>query len=95
MIAKLKQTFRRASRERLSLSARLIRGEKVLETETINISDTGVLLKKPKKNADIFMIGEYMQLHIDGYIKSHSPKTSVFPVVFVRKENNTIALEFI
>ncbi|MRX27667.1 PilZ domain-containing protein [Kangiella sp. HZ709] len=88
-------SHRRSSRQRLTLPAKLTKGDLVLDTRTVDISDTGVLLEKPKSFSNMFIVGEFLQLHIEGLIKQSQPKTSTFSVIYVRSEQDTIALEFI
>lgn len=95
MYAEAMNNFRRSDRVRMTLEASLVNGDKVLDTQTINISDTGVLLKAPVDKSVKFSAGELMQLHIHGFISKKSGKTSVFPVLFVREDEDAIALEFL
>lgn len=87
-------SVRKTGRKQVNLKALLIKGDIEFKTETINVSEHGVLLKKPKALSDTLLINERLQIQIFGFKKDTSD-TDIHEAILVRTSLDTLALEFI
>ncbi len=89
MYKKIFEFFQNSDNSFKGAKVSLVQGDSVIDTKTLEVSNSKILLKKPKRKPFIFSDGDLMQLHIQ------RKDSTVYPVKLVSNEQNTLAFELL
>ncbi|NVK21874.1 MAG: PilZ domain-containing protein [Kangiellaceae bacterium] len=86
---------RQGARAKIALPTTLIKGQHAYISETIDISESGVLIKKQPDLDFRLKVGDQVKAHIHGLMVASESKTMILTMQISRVEEQSIALTFV